>query len=78
MPLENFINPLRKMREFHGLSQQDVERLTGVQQATISRAERGYPIYRTPAEALVKFFGFPLNELHLIYPERFLDKDAAA
>lgn len=73
MPNEKYVTPLEKARRACGLSQKELERRSGVQQKTISLAELGNPIYRVPAAALVQFFGFPLHEMHLLYPERYVD-----
>ena len=67
--------PLRIAREAKGLSQKALERETGIQQATLSRAELGKGVTPEQAATLVRFFGFPWEERHFLYPERYVDME---
>jgi transcriptional regulator with XRE-family HTH domain len=71
--------PIEKARRERNLSQGELARQTGVHQATISRAELGLaPVSRESAAVLAKFFGFPWDERHFLYPERYPIEDASA
>lgn len=63
--------PLRTARESRGISQKTLGKQTGIQQATLSRAELGQGVTRQQAETLARFFGFPWDERHFLYPERY-------
>lgn len=66
--------PLRVAREARGISQKTLGKEIGIQQATISRAELGKGGFtREQAEKLARFFGFPWDERHFLYPERYDD-----
>lgn len=70
---ERCLTPLEKARRARGLSQTELARRAGVDQARISRAEAGGTLSRKEAEALARFFGWPFHEMHVLYPERYPD-----
>ena len=63
--------PLRKIRESMGLTQRDVAKSVGIDQSTYCKAEQGIQCNPDTAAKIARFFGEPLNELHVLYPERF-------
>ncbi len=65
--------PLRKLRDARGLTQAEVALALGIDQTTYCKIESG--THRRPdrAAALVKYFGSAINELQILYPERFPD-----
>lgn len=63
---------LEKARKARGLSQTALAIATGLDKATISRAERLLPMSRDAAAAVVKYLGYPFDERHFIYPERYV------
>lgn len=66
--------PLKKLREARGVTQAHLCKLIGVDQSTLSKIEKGsHAPRKETAEALVKYFGSALNEMHLMFPERYQD-----
>lgn len=65
--------PLRKAREKLGISQRELAARTNIHQTTISKAELGNGMTRKQAEILARFFGFPWEEKHFLYPERYIE-----
>jgi len=67
--------PLRLARQRRGMSLFKVALITGINQADISRIERGR---QTPspevAAALAQVFAPDVTELHIYYPERYADQ----
>lgn len=64
--------PLRIAREKLGISQKALQKRTGIQQATLSRAELGKSVTPEQAETLARFFGHPWDEKHFLYPSRYI------
>ncbi|MDD4926924.1 MAG: helix-turn-helix transcriptional regulator [Methylotenera sp.] len=64
---------LRKVREKNNLSLEKVSLEVGISKSALSQIERGNRgITAEVAEKLVKFYGSDeINELQLLYPERF-------
>lgn len=62
------------MRNFRGLSLEQVASATGTDTGNLSRIERGF---QTPSQALAKkladYFGPPITEIHIFLPEKFAD-----
>lgn len=70
--------PLRLARERRGMSLFEVAMCTGINQANISRIERGRQVPSTQiAATLAQLFGPEITELHIYYPERYADQAAA-
>lgn len=69
--------PLRFARESKGYSQRELGEKVGMDQAAISRAETGRGVTPEQAAQLVREFGFPWDERHFLYPERYQDIDFA-
>ena len=67
--------PLWKSRKALGLKIEEVADATGLSVSTISRAENGKTIKLPHAAKLAEYYGQPLNELHILYPERYEDFD---
>lgn len=67
------ITPLEKARRARGMSQTELAKLTNLNQSTISRAECGGPMNRKSAKVLAQFFGMPYDEMHFVFPERFME-----
>lgn len=66
------ITPLRQARKRRGLTIQHVSNAVGIDTGNLSRIERGIQVpSKQLAEKLARFFG-DLNELQIIYPERFI------
>jgi transcriptional regulator with XRE-family HTH domain len=64
--------PLRKIRQGRGLSLQNVAKAVKSDTGNLSRIETGEQIARRDLAArLAAFFAPDINELHIIYPERF-------
>jgi DNA-binding XRE family transcriptional regulator len=65
--------PLRKVRIAVGLSGVDVANAVDIAQSTYSKleAEPGYRTSADVAERIAKFFGPPLTEEMILWPERF-------
>lgn len=65
-------SPLREARERRGLTLREVANAVAMDQGNLSRVERGE---QTPskelAEALSNFFDREIDEMQIIYPERF-------
>lgn len=51
------LSGIRELRLKRGLTQKDVSRMTGINQAKISYIERGFPLTSEEKEKLVKAFG---------------------
>lgn len=70
-------SPLRKARERRNLTLQDIAAAVGSDVGNMSRIERGV---QTPsaelAEKICAIFQGEINELQLIYPQRYLDLGA--
>ncbi len=71
--------PLRTLRKARGLSLQHVADAVGADTGNLSRIERieQYPS-RELAASLAKFFGPPLDELQVMYPERYMQETGEA
>jgi len=68
--------PLKKLRVRRGFTQKQVEQGTGIDQGTLSRIENGARTTPENAAAIVKFFGEAMiNELQILYPERYVQDD---
>lgn len=67
-------SPLRALRKSRHLSLEQVAAATGTDTGNLSRIERGA---QTPSKALAKkladYFGPPLTEIHIFFPEKFAD-----
>ena len=63
--------PLRTARKLRGISQRELAKSTGIQQASISLAELGKGVSKESAAVLARFFGHPWDERHFLYPERY-------
>jgi len=78
--------PFKEARNQKSVSQREIERSTadpdtlpkGIDQATLSRGERGIPFSRETAAVLAKYFGFPWDEKHFLYPERYMTPEEIA
>lgn len=68
--------PLKLARIQAGISQKKLGELTGIQQATISKAELGKGVTPEQAEKLARYFGFPWEERHFLYPDRYEISDS--
>ncbi|POT56312.1 XRE family transcriptional regulator [Citrobacter amalonaticus] len=65
-------SPLRKLRKSHGFTLLHVATGVHVDPATLSRIERGEQVPSVElAERLARFFEGEINELHILYPNRF-------
>lgn len=75
------IPPLRAIREARRLTIAQVSAATGIADTTLSQIERGIgnrSITPEMAEKLADFFGRDtINEMQLLYPERFVEAIAA-
>ncbi|WP_175787567.1 helix-turn-helix domain-containing protein [Burkholderia anthina] len=68
----DFPSPLRKLRLSLGMSQEYVCRQLGLRTSGLSRIERGEQEPRAELlERIANFFGRAIDELHILYPERF-------
>jgi transcriptional regulator with XRE-family HTH domain len=68
--------PLRIAREKRNMTLQDLAVLVGSDVGNLSRIERGVQIpSRELAEKICEQFGGEINEIQLIYPERFSAPD---
>lgn len=68
---------LRKMRVLNGESLDIVAEAVGTDKGNLSKIERGIRApSRRLAEKLVEYYGPPLTEMHLLYPERYARKSA--
>lgn len=64
--------PLRAIRKRLGQTMTEVSVSTGIDQGNLSRIERGsQPASKETAEKLARHFAGYLNEIHILYPERF-------
>lgn len=65
-------SPLRNLRKSQGLTLSHVASLVNIDPANLSRIERGQQIASLDvAERLVKFFSGQINELQILYPQRY-------
>lgn len=60
------------------MTQRQIERDTGINQATLSRGDKGEAFSRESAETLARYFGFPWEERHFLYPDRYEKETAPA
>jgi putative transcriptional regulator len=68
------LTPLRKLRRSLGLSLETVAQGVGSDTGNLSRIETGEQVAgHVLAERLCKFYGTGITELHIIYPERYVD-----
>lgn len=69
--------PLRRQRKARGLSLESVAKAVGSDTGNLSRIERRLA-GASPglAEKIVKHLGAPLDELQVLYPERYMTPDA--
>lgn len=64
--------PLRHAREQRSLKIQEVAAAVDIDPGNLSRIERGKQVAsRELAEKLAKFFCYSVNEIQILYPERF-------
>jgi putative transcriptional regulator len=71
--------PLRKIRLLRGLSLQRVATEVGSDTGNLSRIETGKQVARKDlTDRLAALFAPDINELHIIYPERYADWSADA
>jgi len=78
--------PFKEARSQKGVTQREIERATadpetlpkGIDQATLSRGERGVAFSRETAAVLARYFGFPWDEKHFLYPERHMTAEELA
>lgn len=72
--------PLRLAREKLGLTLQDLAAKVGSDVGNLSRIERGkqIPNSELAAKIVSHFPGGEISELHLIYPERYIQADDTA
>lgn len=71
--------PLRLARENRGLTIQQVADSVGIDPGNLSRIERGTQVpSKDLAEKLVNFFNNEIDEIQIIYPERFASDDDTA
>lgn len=69
--------PLRAERKRRGLSIAQVSAAIGIDPGNLSRIERGWQIPgREVAAALADYYQGAINELQIIYPERYLSSVA--
>lgn len=67
------MSPLRSLRYSRNLSIDTVAKACGTNIGNLSRIERG--VHRASpllAEKLVRYFGYAVTEIHILYPERYL------
>ncbi|SUW63266.1 Helix-turn-helix [Buttiauxella agrestis] len=65
-------SPLRNLRKSQGLTLSFVANLVGIDPANLSRIERGQQIASLDVtERLVKFYSGKINELQILYPQRY-------
>lgn len=66
--------PLKKTRELLRLKQYAVAEACGISQPVYSRIEAGVAAASPEnAAAIARYFGGAVNEMHILYPERFPD-----
>lgn len=68
----NQSSPLRTIRKLNGFSLQYVCAQVGVDNGHLSRIERGEQTSPDLAEKLSIFFKNEINEIEILYPERFI------
>jgi transcriptional regulator with XRE-family HTH domain len=68
---DSALTPLRKLRTRLGLSQIDVAEAVGITQSSYCKIERGDRARPEAAEKIVAYFGPPLTEEMVLYPDRF-------
>lgn len=72
----SYPTPLRAIRKRLGQTMTEVSAATGIDQGNLSRIERGtQEASKDTAERLAKHFADHLNEMHILYPERFFIAD---
>ncbi|ECY3258981.1 helix-turn-helix transcriptional regulator [Salmonella enterica subsp. enterica serovar Alachua] len=71
-------SPLRKLRNAHGFTLSHVAVALHIDPATLSRIERCQQVPSIELAAkLVGFYQGEINELHVLYPERYPTDDLA-
>jgi transcriptional regulator with XRE-family HTH domain len=70
--------PFKEARQIKDVTQRQIERDTDIEQATLSRGERGFPFSPKTAEKLAIYFGFPWEEKHFLYPDRYMTPEEKA
>ncbi|EQB8221290.1 helix-turn-helix domain-containing protein [Klebsiella aerogenes] len=66
-------SPLRNLRKSQGMTLSHVATAVDIDPGNLSRIERGQQIASTDvAEKLVNFFSGQINELQILYPQRYL------
>ncbi|CBG89364.1 helix-turn-helix domain-containing protein [Citrobacter rodentium] len=67
-------SPLRNLRKSQNLTLSYVANLVGIDPANLSRIERGQQIASLDvAERLVKFYSGQIDELQILYPQRYVN-----
>ncbi|MCY1699506.1 helix-turn-helix transcriptional regulator [Lelliottia sp. SL45] len=67
-------SPLRSLRKSQGLTLSYVANLVDIDPANLSRIERGQQIASLDvAERLVKFYSGQIDELQILYPQRYVN-----
>lgn len=67
-------SPLRNLRKSQCLTLSYVANLVGIDPANLSRIERGQQIASLDvAERLVKFYSGQIDELQILYPQRYVN-----
>lgn len=79
MNIEKTMLPLRKIRDDLGYTLEQVSDATGIKVPNLSMIERGMQGVSTDVAAkLVEFYGRDtITEMELLYPERFVERQAA-
>ncbi|KFC07029.1 phage DNA-binding protein [Trabulsiella guamensis ATCC 49490] len=72
-------SPLRVLRKSQHLTLSHVAKMVGIDQSNLSRIERGQQ-KATPdvAERLVSLFPGQINELQILYPQRYMNQAGAS
>lgn len=75
MAEHNTLTPLRKLREARGIKQSDVAAYAGIDQPTYSKIENKDTQYvsKKDIQAICRFFGSAITELHIMFPDRYPD-----
>ena len=75
MASQNQLTPLRKLREARGVSQSEVAAACGIDQPTYSKIENKDSQYvsKKDIQALCRYFGSAITELHIMFPDRYPD-----
>jgi len=70
--------PLRKMRVERGLTLADLSVATNIDVGNLSRIERGKQLTSIEtAEKIARFFDGAINEMQILYPQRYMSTQAA-